>query len=118
MTIRFSQGPKLTELSTKRSAVCILRGMHGLLAAFMNPPLDDEAGFNAWYDEEHVPLRLALPGFLGGWRYKAVPGEADGPRYLALYDLESVDVLQQPDYLRLADVRSERERNMLARIPM
>jgi hypothetical protein len=92
--------------------------MHGLLAAFMNPPLDDEAGFNAWYDEEHVPLRLALPGFLGGWRYKAVPGEADGPRYLALYDLESVDVLQQPDYLRLAVERSERERNMLARIPM
>jgi hypothetical protein len=36
----------------------------------MNPPPDDEVGFNAWYDEEHVPNRLALPGFLGAWRYR------------------------------------------------
>jgi len=90
--------------------------MHGLLAAFMDPPPDDEAGFNAWYDEEHVPLRLALPGFRAGWRYRAA--QEDGPRYLALYDLESVSVLEQADYLGLADTRSERERQMLARIPM
>ena len=36
--------------------------MQGLLAAFMNPPADDEGGFNSWYDEEHVPLRLATFG--------------------------------------------------------
>jgi hypothetical protein len=95
----------------------MLRGMQGLLVAFMNPPADDEDGFNAWYDEEHVPNRLALPGFLGAWRYRAVAGEA-GPRYLALYDLASAAVLQQADYLRVATERSERERDMLARIPM
>jgi hypothetical protein len=90
--------------------------MQGLLAAFMNPPPEDEAGFNAWYDQEHVPDRLALAGFLGGWRYRA---EAEtGPRYLALYDLASVGVLDGADYLRLADERSERERAMLASIPM
>jgi len=37
--------------------------MPWLLAAFMNPPANDEAGFNAWYDEEHVPNRLAVVGF-------------------------------------------------------
>ena len=56
----------------------------GLLAAFMNPPADDEPGFNAWYDQEHVPDRLVVPGFLNGKRYAAA--EADGPRYLALYE--------------------------------
>jgi hypothetical protein len=90
--------------------------MHGLLAAFMNPPPDDEAGFNAWYDDEHVPNRTALAGFLSGRRYRAA--EADGPRYLALYELVSVDVLQSADYLRIVAERSQRERDMLARIPM
>jgi hypothetical protein len=96
--------------------------MQGLLVAFMNPPADDEAGFNAWYDEEHVPLRLEVPGFLSARRYRVPEGSPyaaeDGPKYLALYDLESVDVLRTRAYLRLAEERSERERDMLARIPM
>jgi hypothetical protein len=90
--------------------------MQGLLAAFMNPPADAEAEFNAWYDEEHVPNRLAVTGFLSATRYKAATDE--GPRYLALYDLASLDVLQQPAYQRLVDERSKREKDMLARIPM
>jgi hypothetical protein len=90
--------------------------MQGLLVAFMNPPADDEGEFNAWYDEEHVPLRLAVPGFLNARRYKAA--EADGPRYLALYELESVDVLKTNQYQGLARERSQRETDMLRRIPM
>jgi len=90
--------------------------MQGLLVAFMNPPADDEAGFNAWYDEEHVPNRLAVAGFLNGRRYRAAEG--DGPRYLALYDLESLDVLHGEAYQRLNQERSGREQDMLARIPM
>ena len=90
--------------------------MPWLLAAFMNPPANDEAGFNAWYDEEHVPNRLAIAGFLNGRRYKAA--ESEGPRYLALYDLESLDVLQTNEYQRLNKERSQREKEMLARIPM
>jgi hypothetical protein len=91
--------------------------MQGLLAAFMNPPADDEDGFNAWYDEEHVPLRVATPGFLSGRRFKAA-GPQDFPRYLALYELESLDVLKTAAYTRLNGERSEREANMMARIPM
>jgi hypothetical protein len=110
--------------------------MQGLLIAFMNPPAD-EAAFNAWYDKEHVPLRLGVPGFLNGRRYR-VPDESPDlaraaastvpqthgaqdssthPRYLALYDLESVTVLDSEPYTRLIPERSERERDMLARIP-
>src|SRR3982074_2059476 len=82
----------------------------------MNPPADDEVGFNAWYDQEHVPNRLAVEGFLSGRRYAAA--EDEGPRYLALYDLASPDVLRGAAYLRLNDERSQREKDMLARIPM
>jgi hypothetical protein len=110
--------------------------MHGLLIAFMNPPAD-EAAFNAWYDEEHVPLRLGVPGFLNARRYRApdtTPAAAQAsassmappggvqdtsahPRYLALYDLESVAVLDSEPYARLIPERSERERDMIERIP-
>jgi hypothetical protein len=89
--------------------------MQALLVAFTNPP-DDEAGFNAWYDDEHVPNRLAVPGFLSAARFAAV--EHDGPRYVALYELELLDVLRRPEYLRLATERSAREQDMLARTPM
>jgi hypothetical protein len=95
--------------------------MHALLAAFMNPPIDAhdaEAAFNAWYDEEHVPLRQAVPGFRSARRYRVAPNVDQWPKYLALYDLDSVDVLQSRAYLRLADERSKRESEMLARIPM
>ena len=88
--------------------------MQGLLVAFMNPPADEDA-FNAWYDEEHVPLRLGVPGFLSARRYRAV--NTDGPRYLALYDLASVDVLHSSEYQRLWQEQSDREKAMLASIP-
>ena len=89
--------------------------MPGLLAAFMDPSPDEEA-FNAWYDEEHAPMRLTVPGFLTARRYAAA--EADGPRYLALYDLESIDVLRSADYQRLHAEASPREREIMAAIPM
>jgi hypothetical protein len=88
--------------------------MQALLVAMMNPPADEDA-FNAWYDEEHVPLRLAVQGFLSARRYRAA--ESDGPRYLALYDLASADALKSDAYLRLWREPSERERAMLASIP-
>lgn len=81
----------------------------------MNPPADEDA-CNAWYDEEHMPLRLGVPGFLSGRRYRAAGPE--GPRYLALYDLESVAVLSTDAYQRLWREQSERERAMLASIPL
>jgi hypothetical protein len=86
-----------------------------LLYALMNPPADAEDEFNAWYDEEHVPDRLTVPGILNGRRYRAA--EANGPRYLACYDLEDVSTLRRPEYLRLREEQSPRERDMMARIP-
>jgi hypothetical protein len=87
-----------------------------LLLVFMNPPVDDLASWNALYDEEHVPNRLATPGILTGRRYSAVWDA--GPRYMALYDLRSTDVLQSPEYKRLGAERSEREKAQIARTPM
>ena len=91
-------------------------GCAALLLVFMNPPADDLASWNAWYDEEHVPNRLATPGIVTGRRYSAVWDT--GPRYMALYDLRDTDVLQSPEYKRLSAERSEREKAQIARTPM
>ena len=55
----------------------------------------NEADFNRWYEEEHLDERMAIPGFINARRFTALEG---GPKYLALYDLESPEVLQSAPY--------------------
>ena len=70
----------------------------GLLLTITEPPPDMEEEFNAWYDEEHLPERLSIPGFLSArrWARDGRPGEG---RYLATYELASAAVLASPAYL-------------------
>ena len=56
----------------------------GLLMVFADVPAEVEEEFNRWYDEEHIPERLSIPGVLNAARYVAVRG---GPKYLACYEL-------------------------------
>jgi len=71
---------------------------YGLLLAMLEPPEEMEEEFNEWYDTEHIPEREAVPGILSAQRYVAHKGS---PRYLALYDLESIGVLQSEAYRRI-----------------
>jgi hypothetical protein len=70
----------------------------GLLMVWAEVPADKEAEFNRWYNEEHVAERLAVPGFLNAARYEAVKG---GPKHLAVYELESAEVLESPAYKKV-----------------
>lgn len=65
----------------------------GLLLTLTEPPPGMEEEFNAWYDAEHIPERLAIPGFRSARRW------VRGRTYLATYELESAAVLQSPAYL-------------------
>jgi hypothetical protein len=49
-----------------------------------------------WHTYEHLPERLSIPGFLRGTRWIAIDG---APRYLVLYEVESLDTLTSPAYL-------------------
>lgn len=62
-------------------------------ADLVDPKYDEE--FNAWYNTQHLPQLLALPGFLDAARYTAVKG---GPTYLAAYELESVEAVQTAEF--------------------
>ena len=75
----------------------------GFLLVTMQPPPTLEEEFNAWYDTEHVPERLAVPGILTALRFVCIDGH---PRYLAMYDLENFQVMDSPAYLKVAHDKS------------
>jgi hypothetical protein len=70
----------------------------GILIASMNMANAAEDEFHDWYDTEHMPERVACPGFLRCQRWI---GTTDRKISVATYDLESVDVLKSPGYLAI-----------------
>jgi hypothetical protein len=70
----------------------------GLLLTMTEPPPAMEDEFNAWYDDEHMAERLAIPGFRSARRWVADLPRGEG-KYLATYELDSPGVLQSPEYL-------------------
>jgi hypothetical protein len=75
----------------------------GFLLVLMQPPPAFEEEFNAWYDTEHLPERLSVPGFETALRFVCLNGH---PRYLAMYDMERPEVLDSPEYLKVSFDRS------------
>jgi hypothetical protein len=71
----------------------------GLLFAAMEPSPELEEEFQHWYDTEHFPDRQSTKGFLTAARFVCLDG---WPRYLALYDLDEVGVLDGPEYAKIA----------------
>ena len=61
----------------------------GLMMFAMNVAPEVEAEFNAWYDDEHIPRLLKVPGCLRARRFKMAGGTH---RYLAIYHLTSPGV--------------------------
>lgn len=70
----------------------------GVLVVWSQVRPADEDELNRWYTEEHLPERLAVPGFLGARRYAGPPADDGCRRYLALYELDDVAVLSSPAY--------------------
>ena len=86
-----------------------------LFIASMDVDPDKEALFNEVYDTEHIPLILKVPGVLSAVRVTNEPlvmiigGErktmiAEGePRYSAIYELTSADVLTGEAWAKAVD---------------
>lgn len=87
---------------------------HGLLLTITEPPPHMEEEFNAWYDDEHMGERLAIPGFRSARRWVAAglkPGEG---KYLATYELDSPGVLASAAYLARFNNQSPWSKRCLA----
>ena len=70
----------------------------GILIAQSSPVSPDrEAEYHRWYDEEHIPDILRIPGFVSARRYRVrdtgrIKAAPSTPTYLTIYEVESDDL--------------------------
>jgi hypothetical protein len=62
-----------------------------------------EAEFNRWYNEEHLPERLEIPGYVSARRFKLEEGNGV-LKYLCIWELEN------PSPLKSAEMEAQRLR--------
>ena len=83
------------------------QGAGGLLLNTMNIAEEAEEDFNAWYDREHLPALVAVPGTLAARRYRAGPNKAadeeGARRYVAIYHLTTPEVTLSEAWKEAAD---------------
>ena len=53
--------------------------------------------YNEWYDKEHLPRLVTVPGVIRARRYTAVSGN---PRYLTAYELTDRNAFESPEGLK------------------
>jgi len=67
-----------------------------VFVVFTNAVDGKEAEYNSWYNDQHLPDVLDVPGFVSAQRFKLSDTQrAAGPfpwRYLALYQIETDDL--------------------------
>jgi hypothetical protein len=71
-----------------------------LLLIGMNVAPEHEAEFNEWYNTEHIPALSSVPGTLCARRYRGIGGTQ---RYVALYHLNSPEVVRSAEWKKAAD---------------
>lgn len=62
------------------------------------PEMEEE--FNRWYNEEHIPGLLKVPGVL---RAKRGVNTGKGQKYIAVYEHENADVQKTPAYRKVVE---------------
>jgi hypothetical protein len=88
-----------------------------IYTASMDIDADHEALFEEVYDTEHLPAVLDVPGVLAvarfrtepatvviGGRTLTLPSPADEPRFTALYEIDSPEILSSDAWAQAIDV--------------
>lgn len=68
----------------------------GLIVIWNDIVPESRDNFLAWHSREHIPERVAIPGFLRGQRWF---GESSAPQYLTIYATGDTSVLTSPAYI-------------------
>jgi uncharacterized protein (TIGR02118 family) len=53
----------------------------------------NDAKFNKWYNEVHIPMLLKYQGIKRVTRYKTMEEKQDKPRYIAIYEYDTKEAL-------------------------
>ncbi|KAF5310981.1 hypothetical protein D9619_008274 [Psilocybe cf. subviscida] len=87
----------------------------GLLFVYAEPGANvSDEEFNDWYNIDHAPYRLTVPGFHTALRYSATDSRA--PSYLALYDLADPSIPASDAYKALGAKATQREKTLVPKL--
>jgi hypothetical protein len=89
--------------------------MTGILAIWNNRAPDSAAAYERWYNGEHLPERVAVPGFRSGRRYEALSAAL---QYFTFYEVDSPAVLSSPAYLARLESPTEATRAIMPSLQM
>ena len=68
---------------------------HVIVTVRIDVAVEMEEELNRWYDQEHLPNLLAVPGVLSG---KRAINTGDGIKYIAIYEHENINVQHSEAY--------------------
>ena len=80
-----------------------------VMVVMMDVDPDHDEEFNRWYNDEHLPERLAIPGYVSARRFKLEEGQGV-LKYLCIWELEDASPLQSQEY-RAQNARSSQLRD-------
>ncbi|KAJ6554947.1 hypothetical protein DFH09DRAFT_1248501 [Mycena vulgaris] len=91
------------------------KAIQGLVFVYLEAgPNIKEDDLNDWYDNEHAPRRLTVPGYMMAARYKAADSQA--PTWLTLADIETPEITSSPEYEALGTLGSENEKTIISKL--
>jgi len=83
----------------------VVPGTKYLFVVAHDVPRNRHQEFNAWYNTEHLPLLMKVPGVASARRFKllesGMPGDPtkhSPPTYLSVYDIENKHVLETEEF--------------------
>ena len=68
-----------------------------ILVVMMDVESGHEAEFDRWYNEEHLPERLEIPGYVSARRFKLEEGNGV-LKYLCIWELQDESPLESAQY--------------------
>ena len=68
-----------------------------VLVVTMDVDEADESEFNEWYNEQHLPERMAIPGYVSARRFKLENGN-NALKYLCIWEMVDGSPLQSEMY--------------------
>ena len=68
-----------------------------ILVVMMDVDSGHEAEFDRWYNEEHLPERLEIPGYVSARRFKLEEGNGV-LKYLCIWELQDESPLESAQY--------------------
>jgi len=63
-----------------------------LMLVYSRAKPGQEAAYNDWYSNQHVPDVLSVPGFVAAQRFEieGLADDASGRQYLAIYEIDGI----------------------------